>query len=59
MHDALLVRRRERVGERDPQFDDARDRQSAGRHVLIEALALDQLHRQESDAVLVLDRDTA
>ena len=56
MHHALLVRRRERIRERDAQLHDARDRQPARCHLPIEAVALDQLHRQEPDAVLVLDR---
>ena len=56
MHDALVVRRRERVRQRDTQLHDARDRQPARRHLPIQAMALDQLHRQEPDAVLVFDR---
>jgi hypothetical protein len=56
VHDALVVRRRQRVREGDTQFHDARDRQAAGRHQLIESLALHQLHRQETDAALVFDR---
>ena len=56
MHHALLVRRRERIRERDAQLDDARDGQPARCHLPIEPLALDQLHRQEPDAVLILDR---
>ena len=45
----------ERLGERDPELDDARDRQSARSHVPVEALALDQLHGQEAGAARVLD----
>ena len=56
MHDALLVCRRERIRERDAQLDDERDGQPARCQLAIQAVALDQLHRQESDAVLILDR---
>ena len=56
VHHALVVRRRERIRERDAQLDDARDGQPARCHLPIKPLALDQLHRQEPNAVLILDR---
>ena len=56
MHDAALVRRRQRLGERYAQVQNARDRQPAGAHQLGEALALHQLHGQEAHAVALLHR---
>ena len=56
MHHALLVGRCERIRDRDAQLDDARDGQPARCHLPVEPLALDQLHRQEPNAVLILDR---
>ena len=56
MHHALLVRRHERIGERDTQLDDARDGQPARCHMPVKPLTLDQLHRQEPNAVRILDR---
>jgi hypothetical protein len=56
VHHAALVCRRQRLRERDPQVQHARDRQPAGAHQLGEALALDQLHRQEANAVVLLHR---
>ena len=56
VHHALVMRRRERIRERDAQLDDARDGQPARCHLPIEPVALDQLHRQEPNAVLILDR---
>ena len=40
----------------DAQLDDARDGQPARCHLPIKPVALDQLHRQEPNAVLILDR---
>ena len=56
MHDAALVRRRQRVGQRDREIEHARKRKSARRHQPVEALSLDQLHGQEADPVRLLDR---
>jgi hypothetical protein len=54
--DAALVGGRERLGHRDAQLPDALDRQAASCNVLVEALPLDQLHRQEAGRGVVLDR---
>ena len=56
MDHALLVRRGERVRERDREVEHPRDRQAAGRHQVVERLAIDQLHGQEADALCLLDR---
>ena len=50
MDDALVVRRDERVGERDREVEHASERQPAGRDERVEPLALDQLHGQEARA---------
>ena len=53
---ALVVRGRERVGERDREVQQPGERQSARRHERGERLALDQLHGEEADAAGFLDR---
>ena len=56
MRDLLLVRGGQRVGERQRELEESRQRQAAGRNQRVERLALDELHRQETDAVGFLGR---
>ena len=56
MDDALLVRGRERVGQRVGDLEHPLDRQPPLGNGAVERLALDELHRQEVDAVRFLDR---
>ena len=51
MRDLLLVRRGERIGQRHGELEEARQRQPARRDQRVERLPLDELHRQEADAV--------
>ena len=55
MHDAFLVRRRERLGERARDLDELLHRESALGNAVIERLPLDQLHGEEVHAVGFLD----
>jgi len=57
MHDPLVVRRRERVGQRTGNFDDLLDGKAALRDQAVERLPLDQLHGEKVDAVGFLDRE--
>jgi hypothetical protein len=56
VHHALLVRSGQCVGERDADIEHACERQASRCHSRVEALALDQLHGEEADVALVLDR---
>jgi hypothetical protein len=56
MDHTLLVRDRQGIGQRDREFQDAGNRKGAGRHLTIEALPLDQLHREEAGSRRVFDR---
>ena len=56
MRDLLLMRRLERVGERDRQFQEPRNGQAGGGNQRIECLALDQLHREELETVGLFSR---
>ncbi len=56
MHDALLMRRRQRVGQRTGNLDDLLDREPARRDQEVEWLSFDQLHGQKVDAVGFLHR---
>ena len=52
----LPVGRGHRVGERDREREEALHREAARRDRLAERLALDELHRQEAEPVLLLER---
>jgi hypothetical protein len=56
VRDVLLVRRRQRVGERHGDLQEALDWQAGGRDECIQRLPLDELHRQKSDALSLLRR---
>jgi len=56
VHDAPLVRRRQRVGQRDRQLEQTRHGKAARAHEPAQVAALDQLHGEEPDAFLLLDR---
>ena len=56
MGDLLLVRGGQRVGERQGELEEPRERQALGGDQRIERLPLDQLHRQEAHAVGFLGR---
>ena len=56
MHDAALVRGRQRVGERHGDLEEPRERKAARREERVEGFALDQLHREEPAAAVLLDR---
>ena len=57
VHDALLVRRRQRVGHRDADLEDpCRPDSPPARNQPVERLAFDDLHREEVDAVCFFDR---
>ena len=56
MHDALAVGRGQRVGQREPDVEHLRDRKAAGGNLSIEAGAGDELHGEEPDALVLLDR---
>ncbi len=55
--DPALVRRRQRVRERDRDLEEAGERQSVGRNQRVETVALDELHREKPPAVRLLDRE--
>ena len=57
VQDALLVRRRHRVGERDREREEALHGEAARRDRLAERLALDELHRQEAQPAVFLERE--
>jgi hypothetical protein len=57
MHHALFVSGGQRVGDGDRQLQHAGERQPARRDEIREALALDQLHGEKADVVVVLDRE--
>ena len=50
MHDAFLVRRSQRLGQRAGNLDDAFDGQAIRRDQLIQRLSLDQFHGEKVDA---------
>ena len=56
MGDATRVRRVHRFGERDRDREQRVHRHARARNARAERLSVDQLHRQEMDAVDVLDR---
>src|ERR1700730_3123981 len=56
MHDAFLVRCRERVAQRTGNLDDSLDREPACWDKAVEWLPFDELHGQEGDAVRFLHR---
>ena len=56
VQDALAVRRAHGVGECDREREEALHREAARGDLLAERLALDELHRQEAQAVRFLDR---
>ena len=56
MDDALVVRGRERVGQRVGDVEDPLDRQAPLGNGAVEGLALDELHGEEVDAPVLLDR---
>ena len=56
MRDAALVRRTDRIRQRDGQGQHAIERQTVFRNHLGERLAVDELERQERDAVDFFDR---
>ena len=55
VHDAALVRGDEGVGQRDRELEHAGEGKPARGDELVQALPVDQLHREEADAVLILD----
>ena len=57
MDDALVVRGRERVGDGRADRENPVDAAAGLRHELIERLPLDQLHREEMDALGFFDRE--
>ena len=57
MHDALVVRGGERVGQRVGDVEDPLDRQAALGNGAVEGLALDELHREEVDALGFFNRE--
>ena len=56
MRDLFLMRGRERIGERHRDLEEARHRHPARRHQVAQRASIDQLHRQEADAVRFLGR---
>ncbi len=57
MHHAPFVRCRKGLGDANRYFEHAGDGQPARCDEIRKALALDQFHGEESDVVLVLDRE--
>ncbi len=51
MHDAFLVRRRQRVPQSTGDLDDLLEGEPASQDEAVERLTFDQLHGQEVDAV--------
>ena len=56
MHDAPLVRRADRIGERNTDLEQLVERHPALRDALRERPAVHQLHREEEHALVLLDR---
>ena len=56
MRDAALVRRADRIGERDAEREHAIERHAVRGNQVAERLSVDQLQREDRDAVDVLDR---
>ena len=57
MGNTALLRRGQRVGDFDPDAQQAIKRHAAARNDLAERLAVDQLHCQQQPAAVLLDRE--
>ena len=55
MDDVFPVRRRKRVGQRNRDVEEPRQREPAVRNPLVERAPLDELHRHERNIILFLD----
>ena len=53
--DVFPMRRRKRVGQRNRDVEEARQRESATRNHLVERAPLDELHRHERNSIVFLD----